>query len=137
MPRNRSLPPHFETRRSGYYWRRRRPRSLSHADDTCRNAPNCTPSRKSFLCFSLRTHVRSDAKTLACRLTEMSALVFAADAEKAMAISSQTQVQLLECLVRFEIEAFERVRAVASPRTPEAASMDLGREETLQATLRQ
>lgn len=44
---------------------------------------------------------------------------------------------MLECLARFEIEAFERARAVAAPRSPEAAALDLRREEALQTTLRQ
>ncbi|GGL64289.1 hypothetical protein GCM10011392_18660 [Wenxinia marina] len=35
--------------------------------------------KKSFLRFSLRTHLPADAKILARRLTEMSDLVFAAD----------------------------------------------------------
>ena len=111
MPRNRSLPPHLEIRRNGYYWRRRLPRSLRDrggCDDAAKDETNRTPSKKSFLCFSLRTHLPSDAKILARRLTEMSDLVFAADAETTMAIAPETQVRMLESLVRFEIEAFER-----------------------------
>lgn len=140
MPRNRRLPHHLETRRAGYYWRRRLPRSLRD-----RGAPsphlsgkeNTTGPKKSFLCFSLRSHVLRDAKILARRLTEMSDLVFAADAEMIMAIAPDTQVQRLESLARFEIESFERARAVAAPRSPEAAALDLRREEALQTTLRQ
>ncbi|MGQ3485945.1 hypothetical protein ACTBW4_00450 [Roseovarius pacificus] len=67
----------------------------------------------------------------------MSDLVFAADAETMMAIAPEIQVRMLESLARFEIEAFERMRAVAAPRSPEAAAIDLRREEALQATLRQ
>tara|TARA_R110002049_G_scaffold116963_1_gene269856 strand:+ start:311 stop:2485 length:2175 start_codon:yes stop_codon:yes gene_type:complete len=89
------------------------------------------------LCFSLRSHVLRDAKILARRLTEMSDLVFAADAEMMMTIAPDIQVQMLESLARFEIEAFERARAVAAPRSPEAAALDLRREESLQTTLRQ
>lgn len=140
MPRNRSLPPHLEIRRASYYWRRRLPRSLRDRGGVSRDDPeetNCTPSRKSFLCFSLRTHVPANAKILARRLTEMSDLVFAADAETTMAIAPEIQVQLLEGLGRFEIVAFERARAVAGLRNPEAAAMELQREEVLQATLRQ
>ncbi|WP_222101820.1 hypothetical protein [Jannaschia seosinensis] len=66
----------------------------------------------------------------------MSDLVFAADAETTMAIAPETQVRMLESLVRFEIEAFERVRATAGRRSTEAASMTLRREEALQDTLR-
>lgn len=140
MPRNRSLPPHLEIRKTGYFWRRRLPRSrrdrgaMPPADPEKGNA---APSKKSFLCFSLRTHVLRDAKILARRLTEMSDLVFAADAEMTMAIALKTQVWMLESLARFEIEAFERTRAVASPRSPEAAALGLRREEALQNTLRQ
>ena len=140
MPRNRSLPPHLEIRRNGYYWRRRLPRSLRDrggCDDAAKDETNRTPSKKSFLCFSLRTHLPSDAKILARRLTEMSDLVFAADAETTMAIAPETQVRMLESLVRFEIEAFERMRATAGWRSTEAASMTLRREEALQDTLRQ
>ena len=114
MPRNRSLPPHLEIRRSGYYWRRRLPRSLRDRGAAASGDPGkggCTPSEKSFLCFSLRIHVLRDAKILARRLTEMSDLVFAADAETMMAIAPETQVWMLESLGRFEIEAFERARA--------------------------
>ena len=140
MPRNRSLPPHLEFRKSGYYWRRRLPRSLRD-----RGGPNpadpgekgCTPIKKMFLCFSLRIHVLRDAKILARRLTEMSDLVFAADAETMMAIAPDTQIWMLESLARFEVEAFERARAIAAPRSPEAATLGLRREEALQTTLRQ
>ncbi|WP_417248721.1 DUF6538 domain-containing protein [Celeribacter sp.] len=130
MPRNRSFPPHLEIRRASYYWRRRLPRFL-------RDEKNSPPPKKVFLCFSLRTQILRDAKILARRLTEMSDLIFAADAETVMAISPDIQVTMLESLARFEIEAFERARAVAAPRSPEAAALDLRREEALQTTLRQ
>lgn len=67
----------------------------------------------------------------------MSDLVFAADAETVMAIAPETQVWMLESLGRFEIEAFERARAVAGPRSAEEVNLGLRREEALQATLRQ
>ena len=54
-----------------------------------------------------------------------------------MAIAPDTQIWMLESLARFEIEAFERARAIAGPRSPENAAIDLRREEALQATLRQ
>lgn len=130
MSRNRTLPHHLERRRSGYFWRRRWPRAFLLKLD-------CTPSISSSFCLSLRTHVLSDAKILARRLTEMSDLVFAADAEKVMAIAPDTQCSMLEALARFEIEAFERARAVAGPRSPEAAIVELRREEAIQSTLRQ
>jgi integrase len=139
LPRNRSLPPHLEIRKTGFYWRRRLP--LSPRDGravSCGLKDHGTkiPTEKSFLCFSLRTHVPRDAKIMARRLTEMSDLVFAADAEMTMAIARETQARLLESLARFEIEAFERSRALAGPRSSEAATMELRREEALQTTLR-
>ncbi len=140
MPRNRSWPPYLENRRSGFFWRRRLPRPRRVRGGSSSVGPRngiWTPSRKSLLCFSLRTHVLRDAKILARRLTEMSDLVFAADAEMTMAITLETQAWILESLVRFEIEAFERTRAVAAPRSPELAAMDLRREEVLQHTIRQ
>lgn len=140
MPRNRSLPPHLEIRKSGYFWRRRLPRSLRDRVTMPSADPDqevFIPSKKSFLCFSLRVHLLSDAKILARRLTEMSDLVFAADAETSMAIAPETQIWMLESLARFEIEAFERARAVAGPRSAKAAALGLRREEALQATLRQ
>lgn len=140
LPRNRSWPPHLEIRRLGFYWRRRLSRSLLGPNEDLERDPGqgaCPGPRKMFLCFSLRTHVLRDAKILARRLTEMSDLVFDADAEKMMSIAPETQVQILESLARFEIEAFERIRAHAGPRSPEAAALDLRREEALQATLRQ
>ena len=140
MPRNRSLPPHLEIRRAGYFWRRRLPRSLRDRGAPSPDLPeeeNTTRPKKVFLCFSLRSHVFRDAKILARRLTEMSDLVFAADAETAMAIAPEIQKRLLESLARFEIEAFERARAYAGPRSHEAATLELRREEALQKVLRQ
>lgn len=141
MSRNRSLPPHLEIRRTGYYWRRRLPRSLQECGKSAPELPEgnteTQPSKKSFLCYSLRNNVLRDAKILARRLSEMSDLVFAANAEMNMAITPETQVRMLESLARFEIEAFERTRAVTAPRSPEAAIQDLRREEALQTTLRQ
>lgn len=140
MPRNRSSPPHLEIPRTGYYWRRRLPRSLRDRGGQSFGAPGdeiSSNSKKILLCFSLRTQVLRDAKILARRLTEMSDLVFAADAEMTMTIAPETQALMLESLARFEIEAFERARAAAAPRSPEAAALDLRREEALQTTLRQ
>ncbi|TMV14583.1 DUF6538 domain-containing protein [Arenibacterium halophilum] len=129
MPRNRSLPLHLEHRPAGYAWRRRVPRSLG--------AP--TPSKpleREFFCFSLRTHVLRDAKILSARLTALSDKVFAAAAEKTMTIAPEMTNSLLTGLARFEIEAFERSRALAGSRSPEVAALDLEREAALQDTLR-
>ena len=129
MPRNRSLPAHLERRPSGYYWRRRRPRL------TRSRAVN--PLEDKFLCFSLRTHVLRDAKILARRLTGLSDQIFAALTEKTMPIAPETTDTLLTGLARFEIDAFERSRALAGPRCPKVAALDLQREAALQETLRQ
>ena len=136
MPRPRHHPPHLETRRSGHYWRRRLPRSLQCTHPASSNASVPTSSKKIFLCFSLKTHVSVDAKMLARRLTEMSDLVFAASAETVMAIAPDVQTRMLESLARFEIAAFERARAIAGPRSLDAAAIELRREEALQDTLR-
>lgn len=66
----------------------------------------------------------------------MSDLAFAADAETVGAIAPEIQKRLLESLARFEIEAFERARAYAGPRSPDAAALELRREEALQQVLR-
>ncbi|WP_370286237.1 DUF6538 domain-containing protein [Pseudooceanicola nanhaiensis] len=129
MPRNRSLPPHLEHRSSGYAWRRRVPRDL-------RRLRAGKPLERNFFCFSLRTHVLRDAKILGARLTSMSDQIFAAAAEKTMTIAPEMTTTLLTGLARFEIEAFERSRALAGPRCPEVAALDLQREAALQETLR-
>jgi hypothetical protein len=54
-----------------------------------------------------------------------------------MALAPHIAETLLISLARFEIEAFERARALADPRSPDVAEIDLRREEALQATLRQ
>ncbi len=115
VPRNRSLPSHLEIRRSGYYWRRRLPR-ISGPVSGASAAETGGPKTKPFLCLSLRTHLPADAKYLVRRLTEMSDRIFAAGAGTAMTIALETRTRMLETLARFEIEAFERARAIAEPR---------------------
>lgn len=111
MPRNRSLPPpHLERRRSAWYWHRRWPRAITAEG-------GCNPSRNFALCLSLRTEVLRDAKILGRRLTALADTVFAVHAETTMAIAPHTHARLLEDLARFEIDAFERARALAGPRS--------------------
>lgn len=114
MPRNRSLPPHLEIRSSGDFSRRRLPKALqSSARPLSSDQPeagNVKRSKKTFLCFALRSHLLRDAKILARRLTEMTDQVFAANAETIVMIAPDIQERLLESLARFEIEAFERAR---------------------------
>ena len=66
----------------------------------------------------------------------MSDRAFAADAQTMTALAPGTQVRMLESLARFEIEAFERVRAVAGSGDPAAAAIEIRREEALQDVLR-
>jgi integrase len=97
-----------------------------------------TPVRRSFFfSFSLRTQLLRDAEILAHRLTALSDAVFANATETTMALAPHIAETLLISLARFEIEAFERARALADTRSPDVAEIDLRREEALQATLRQ
>lgn len=66
----------------------------------------------------------------------MSDVVFAAYSENVMAIAPHIAERMLIDLARFEIEAFERTRALADPTTPEVAQLELDRELALQDTLR-
>ncbi|SFP20885.1 hypothetical protein SAMN04488047_103285, partial [Tranquillimonas alkanivorans] len=125
MPRNRTQP-HLELRRSGFYWRRRLPRPAGAEKS----------SKKIFRCFSLGSTSSPDARILARRLTALSDRIFAAMTEKTMPIAPEIADRLLTELVRFEIDAFERVRAMAPRRCPEAAAHEQQREAALQETLR-
>ena len=51
MPRTRSLPPHLEIRRAGYYWRRRLPRSLRDRRIHASGAPEEKNRKKNFFVF--------------------------------------------------------------------------------------
>tara|TARA_R110002110_G_scaffold363307_2_gene573186 strand:+ start:183 stop:2393 length:2211 start_codon:yes stop_codon:yes gene_type:complete len=93
-------------------------------------------SEKNFRVFSLRTTSLRDAKTLANRLTRISDQVFAAMTEKTMPIAPELADRLLTDLARFEIECFERARAIAPQRCAQAAAFELQREAALQETLR-
>lgn len=142
MYRSRSLPPHLERRRSGYLWRRRWPRpprargAVTSPPENSVAEPGRFSGPDRFLCFSLQTHVLRDAKILARRLDALSDEVFAAQAEGRMAIAPQTADRVLTELARFQIAAFERARALADPRSPEAAELEMRREHALQETLR-
>lgn len=136
MPRNRNLPLHLEYRRSGYTWRRRRPRGIVRLQTILGKPDMRTGTRGDCYCLNLHTHILPDAKTLSRRLTEMSDRIFAAAAEKTMAIAPEIADHLFVELAPFEIEAFEHARAVADPRSLEAAAFEARREEALQSTLR-
>jgi hypothetical protein len=61
MPRNRSLPPHLEIRRSGHYWRRRLPRPLVPGG----SAPH-RPERSSVFRFAPMSRATATPRRSAC-----------------------------------------------------------------------
>jgi len=129
MTRRTSLPPHLEYRKSGYLWRRRVPTTpYRHSCETSFS--------KKFFSFSIRTHIDRDAKIIAQRLTALSDMLFTRVRENTMAIAPDIAERLLTELVRFEIDTFERMRAVADPMSPALAQLELDRELALQDTLR-
>ena len=119
---------HLEYRPSGYHWRRRWPRRVLR---------RCTPSAKSSLLFSLRSHVLSDAKVLAQKLTLLNDIAFAGVTERTMAIAPDIMDRLLVELCRFLIEAANAVRENAPMRTPEVAAYELACTNAAVETLRQ
>jgi hypothetical protein len=77
-----------------------------------------------------------DPVSLARRLTALSDRVFAALAETAMPIAPELAETLPIDLVRVEIAAFERARAVAPMRSPEVPELDRARERVTEEMLR-
>ncbi|PHP28991.1 hypothetical protein CJ301_00415 [Limimaricola cinnabarinus] len=88
------------------------------------------------LCLSLKTHGFSVAAELARRLSTLSDQIFLY-ATATMNLSPQDVTRLLTALARFEIEAADRERALADPRSPQLAQAALEREAARQAVLRQ
>ncbi|CUH64664.1 hypothetical protein TL5118_00968 [Thalassovita autumnalis] len=88
------------------------------------------------LVFSLKTHAFSEAQELSIRLTALSNLTFHYIAST-MTLTPAVVTHVLTTLVRFEIEAADRIRIQGDQRTPEAAEFALRRERALQETLRQ
>ncbi len=88
------------------------------------------------LVFSLKTHAFSEAQELSIRLTALSNLTFHYIAST-MTLTPAVVTHVLTTLVRFEIEAADRIRIQGDQRTPEAAKFALRRERALQETLRQ
>ncbi|MBP1804217.1 DUF6538 domain-containing protein [Rubellimicrobium aerolatum] len=131
MPSSPTGQRHLERRGTVFVWRRRWPQPPRTAV-----AAGLDPIDDSSLVLSLRTDVPRDAKMLARRLSRMSDQVFAALAETVMGLSTEEARRMLMTLARFEIEAFERTRALAPTRSPEAAACDLARETATQETLR-
>jgi hypothetical protein len=118
--------PYLDRRRAGFFFRRRIPRA--------RGVSN--PQQGSFLHVSLRTHVPSEAKDLARRLTGLSDLAFALAKERHMGHLKHDQNELLEQLARFQIAAHEALRAAAPARSEEAARHAAACEQATQAVLR-
>ncbi|NKX28481.1 tyrosine-type recombinase/integrase [Rhodobacteraceae bacterium R_SAG6] len=116
--------PHLEYRRSGFYWRRRIPKRGS------------IYQTKPFFVFSLRTHLPSDARVLSVRLTELTTLAFQFVKGRPDMDDATLAVMVTE-LINFEIEAFEQSRAIADPRSLEAARYETSREVALQEVLRE
>lgn len=164
-PRHSSIP-HLELRPQGYVWRRRVPRDvlrIGRLDDGSREpipAPDhsitgehkASPTsigKKSagkgvsqtrfaefLLYFSLQTRAFYVAAELARRLNALSELTFLY-ATTTMTLSTHETTTLLTTLARFLIEASDSARALADPRSPQLAQMELEQEMAAQATLRQ
>lgn len=83
---------------------------------------DCTPSTKSSLLFSLRTHVLPEVKVLARKLTFPSDIACAEVTERTIAIAPSVMEKLLVKLCRFPIEAAHLAREIAPGRTREIAA---------------
>lgn len=112
--------PHLERRKTGFFWRRRVPARVSN-----RFKPD-------FFCFPLRTHVPREAAELARRLTTISELCFNAETD----VHPEIMTSLLTGYSRFEIDAFDHLRAMTGPRTRQAAEAALEIEAAARAALR-
>jgi len=130
--------PYLEHRKPGFLYRRRIPARLLHP--TARNSARFFPSRNtspgSCLCVSLRTHVPADAKALASRLTALCDFAFALAMETDMQHLGDTDIRLLEHLARFQVEAHAAARALAAPRSEQAARQAAASEQATQDLLR-
>lgn len=107
---------HLEYRPTGFHWRRRWPSRIRKI---------CDSRKKSFLLFSLRSHVIPDAKALAQKLTLLSDIAFAGVTERTMAIAPDIMERLLVELCRFLIEAADVARETAPARSAETAAYEL------------
>jgi len=108
--------PHLEYRPTGFHWRRRWPGRIRKI---------CDSPEKSFLLFSLRSHVIPDARALAQKLTLLSDVAFAGVTERTMAIAPDIMDRLLVELCRFLIEAADVARETAPARSPDTAAYEL------------
>lgn len=88
------------------------------------------------ICLALKTHAFPEAADLARKLSAISDQIFLY-AATSMSLSPQDTTTLLTAFARFEIEAGDRERALADPRSPQLAQAALEREAARQAVLRQ
>jgi len=128
MRHRTKLQPHLEYRPSGFHWRRRWPHSLCFK--------GMPPLREKPMLFPLRTHVLSEAKILAQRITVMSDQIFAVVTEKTMPIPPDTAEHVLTTLIRLRIEASDLAREIAPRRSAEAAWLEAAQYRAEQEVLR-
>ncbi|MCR9150293.1 MAG: hypothetical protein NXH83_08970 [Rhodobacteraceae bacterium] len=126
--------PYLERRPQGFLYRRRVPFRATPADPASEGPQKRIP--ESFFRLSLRTHVASEARDLAMRLTAMFDLAFALVTERAMDHLRPDQIEMLEALARFQIAAHAAARAVAPARSEAAARQAAACEQATQAVLR-
>lgn len=86
--------------------------------------------------FPLRTHVLSEAKSLAQRITVMSDQIFAVVTEKSMPIPPNTAGHVLTTLIRLRIEASDLAREIAPRSSAEAALLEAAQYRAEQEVLR-
>lgn len=119
--------PHREKRRSGYAFRRRIP---------ARTVEISNRDQSSALCLSLRADALSEASPFVRALTALTDLGFAMMRERRMAHLGADSLTLLTELARCQIALREKSRAMADPRSEEAANAAAAAERATQAVLR-
>lgn len=119
--------PHLEKRPSGYAFRRRIPAGAVEISNL---------DQSSALCLSLRTDVLSEARPLVRALTALTDLGFAMMTERRMAHLGANSLTLLTELARCQIALHEESRAMADPRSEDAANAAAAAERATQAVLR-
>jgi hypothetical protein len=129
---------YLERRPGGFLCRRRIPGraapALPAADPAF--APQEKKSSAEFFRLSLRTHVPSEARNLALRLTALFDLAFALVTERTMDHLRPDQIEMLEALARFQIAAHAAARAAAPARSEAAARHAAACEAATQGVLR-
>ncbi len=131
-------PAYLERRPGGFLYRRRIPGRAGPVRPAAGPGPDprAGSPKKKFLRLSLRTHVPSEARILAMRLTALFDLAFALVTERAMDHLRPDQIDMLEALARFQIAAHAAVRAAAPVRSEAAARQAAACEQATQGVLR-